>query len=78
MGWSIGLVVMRGNSCPRGHEFESQHQIQHECFFTLFAVKLKVLMSEKTKNKRNYEKKVTCNDLFLIFDFIIFVSTRSF
>ena len=51
MGWSIGLVVMRGNSCPRGHEFESQHQIQHECFFTLFAVKLKVCPKRQKINE---------------------------
>ena len=37
---SPGLVVMRGDSCSKGCEFESQHRILDGHFFTyLFIVK---------------------------------------
>ena len=39
-GGSPALVVMGGDSCPKGHEFESQHRILDGHFFSyVFAVK---------------------------------------
>ena len=35
-----GQVVMRGDSRPRGHGFESQHQILDGHFFTYIVVKI--------------------------------------
>ena len=35
-----GLVVMRGDSRPRGHGFESRHQILDGHFFTYIVVKI--------------------------------------
>ena len=38
--WSPGLVVMGGDKCSKGREFESQHHILDGHFFTyLFVVK---------------------------------------
>ena len=48
-GGSTGLVVMRGDSCSKGHEFESGHRILDGHFFTfLFVVKF-VMLFQKTK-----------------------------
>ena len=38
--WSIGLVVMLGDSCPRGSEFESKCQILQGNVSHLHVVKL--------------------------------------
>lgn len=38
--WSIGLVVMLGDSCPRGSEFESKCQILQGNVSHLYVVKL--------------------------------------
>ena len=46
------LVVMEGDSCSKGSEFESQHHIMDGHFFPyLFAVKI-VTLFENDKNKR--------------------------
>ena len=51
VGGSTGLLIMvGGDSCPSGHEFESQCRILDGSFFTLFVVKT-VLMFEKTEHK---------------------------
>ena len=48
MGRSPGLVVMGGDSCSRGCEFKSWHQILDGHFLHLFAVKI-VMLLEKMK-----------------------------
>ena len=41
MGWSPGLVVMEGDSCSKGRDFESRQHILDGHFFTyLFVVKI--------------------------------------
>ena len=40
LGGSPGLVVMGGDSCSKGREFESLHQILDGHFSHLFVVKL--------------------------------------
>ena len=47
---SPGLVVMGGDSCSKGHEFESWHRILHVHFSHLFVVK-NVMFDWKDKNK---------------------------
>ena len=39
-----GLVVMRGDSCYEGHEFESQHCILDGHFSHIFVVKIVLLV----------------------------------
>ena len=39
LGWSPGLVVMVGDSCPEGRGFESQHHLLDGHFSHLFVVK---------------------------------------
>ena len=39
-GGSPGLVVMRGDSCPEDHGFESQHNILDGHFSHIFAVNI--------------------------------------
>ena len=49
-GGSPGLVVMGGDSCSKGCEFESWHCILDGHFFTyLFVVKFVACVFEKTK-----------------------------
>ena len=50
-GRSPGLVVMGGDSCTKGHGFESQHRILDGHISYLFVVKI-VLFVWKDKNKR--------------------------
>ena len=40
MGGSPGLVVMGGDSCSKGCEFESRYRILDEHFAQLFVVKI--------------------------------------
>ena len=42
LGGSPGLVFMGGDSCSKGHEFESRHRILdgHDNFSHLFVVKI--------------------------------------
>ena len=40
LGVSPGLVVMRGDSCFKGREFESRHRILDGHFSHLFVVKI--------------------------------------
>ena len=40
LGWSPGLVVMVGDSCPEGRGFESQHHLLDGHFSHLFVVKM--------------------------------------
>ena len=39
-GKSPGLLVMRGDSCPKGREFKSRHSILDGHFSHLFLVKI--------------------------------------
>ena len=41
VGQEPGLVVMGGDSCSKGREFESQHQLLDRHFSHLFIVKIK-------------------------------------
>ena len=52
LGGSPGLVVMGGDSCSEGHEFESQHRILdgHDIFSHIFVVKI-VMFVWKDNNK---------------------------
>ena len=47
LGGSPGLVVMRGDSCSEGREFESRHRILDGHFSNIFVVK--IVMFERTK-----------------------------
>ena len=51
MGGSPGVVVMGGDSCAKGREFESWHRILDGHLSHLFVVKI-VLMLEATENIR--------------------------
>ena len=51
-GGSPGRVVMWGDTCSKGHGFESQHHMMDGCFSHLFVVKIVVFVS-KDENKRN-------------------------
>ena len=47
------LVVMEGDSCSKGSEFESQHHIMDGHFFTyLFAEKIVILFENDEKNEK--------------------------
>ena len=48
---SLGLVVMGGASCTKGHGFESQHRIPDGHFSHLFVVRIVTFLS-KDKNKQ--------------------------
>ena len=49
--WEPDLVVMGGDSCSKGCEFESQHSILDEHFSHLFVVKI-VMCVRRDENKR--------------------------
>ena len=52
-GGSPGLVVMGGDSCSKGREFESQHRILDGHFFTFICCKIcNVFWKDKNKWKR--------------------------
>ena len=46
---SPDLVVMGGDSCSRGHQFESQHRVLEGYIYTFIWPKVE-LMLEKTDN----------------------------
>ena len=47
MGVSLGLVVMGGDSCFEGLEFESSHRVRDGQFSHLFVVK--IVMKKRPK-----------------------------
>ena len=49
--WEPDLVVMGGDSCSKGCEFESQHSILDEHFSHLIVVKI-VMCVRRDENKR--------------------------
>ena len=54
MGGSPGLVVMRGDSCSKGTEFESRHSILDGHFFTcLFVEKFVMCVWKDEKNRKS-------------------------
>ena len=50
-GGSPGLVVMGGDSCSRGHGFESQHHILDGLFSHFFVIKIEMFVW-KDENKQ--------------------------
>ena len=52
LAFKNGLVVMGGDSCSKGHGFESRHRILDGHFFTYICCKNLQCLFEKTKNKR--------------------------
>ena len=53
MGKSPGLVVIGGDTCSEGREFESQDHLLHGHFFTLIFCKNCNVFVQKTKiNKK--------------------------
>ena len=53
---SPGLVVMWGDSCSKGREFESQHHILDGHFSHLFVVRIITFVC-KDENKRKRDRK---------------------
>ena len=51
MGGSPGLVVMGGDSCSKGREFEPQHRILDGHFKHYIVVRKLECLFEKTENK---------------------------
>ena len=51
LGGSRGLVVMRDDSCSRGHGFKSWRRVLDGHFFTFICCKKCIVCLKKTKNK---------------------------